>query len=104
MEALVASRAISFTKEISILRVVVEGDSLQVIKAINNIKPSKTSFGHIIDEIKFLSSSLPFCSFVHVRRECNKLTHALAHRTILSVDTDVWLEDLPCDLNDVFLV
>ena len=81
VEALVDSWAISFTKEISILRVVVEGDSLQVIKPISNIKPSKTSFGHIIDEIKLLSSSLLCCNFVHVRREGNKLTHALAYGT-----------------------
>ena len=80
----------------------VESNSLQVIKVINNTKPSKTSYGHIIDGIKLLSSSLPCCSFVHVRREGNKLAHALARRAILSADTDVWLEDLPRDLDDVF--
>ena len=79
-----------------------EGDSLQVIKAINNTKPSKASFGHIIDEIKLLSSFLPCYSFVHVRREGNKLAHALAGRAILSTDIDVWLEDLPRNLDDVF--
>ena len=47
VEALAASRAISFARETSILRVVVEGNSLQVIKAINSTKPSKTSYGHI---------------------------------------------------------
>ena len=56
VEALAASQAISFVREIIILRVVVEGGSLQVIKAINNKKPSKASFRHIIDEIKLLSS------------------------------------------------
>lgn len=96
VEALAASRAISFAREISILWVVVEGDSLQVIKAINYTKSSKASFGHIIDEIKLLSSFLPCCSFVHV------LAHALEHRALLSADTDVWFEDLPRDLDDVF--
>lgn len=102
VEALAASQAISFAREISILWVMVEGDSLQVIKAINYTKSSKASFGHIIDEIKLLSSFLPCCSFVHVRREGNKLAHALEHRAFLSADTNVWLEDLPRDLNDVF--
>ena len=86
VEALAASRAISFARETSILRVVVEGNSLQVIKAINSTKPSKTSYGHIIDEIKLLSSSLPCCSFVHIRCEGNKLAHALARKAILSAD------------------
>ena len=71
VEALATSRAINFTKEITILRVVIKGDSLQVIKAINNTKPSKTSYGHVIDEIKLLSSTLTSCSFVHVRCEGN---------------------------------
>ena len=42
------------------------------------------------------------CSFCHVKREGNKLAHALAHRAVVSVDFDVWLEDLPRDLEDVF--
>ena len=39
---------------------------------------------------------------VHVRHEGSKLAHALVRRAILSADIDVWLEDLPCDLDDVF--
>ena len=74
MEALATCRAINFAKGISILRVVVEGDTQQVIKATNSSKPSKTSYGHIIEEIKLLSSSLTWCSFVHVKRVGNKLS------------------------------
>ena len=31
------------------------------------------------------------------------LTHALARRAVSSADFDVWVEDLPSDLEDVFL-
>ncbi|KAK9998718.1 hypothetical protein SO802_018321 [Lithocarpus litseifolius] len=103
VEALAARRAVMFAKEISVFRVVVEGDSLQVIKAVNNSKLSMSSYGHIIDEIRLLSTSFSCCNFVHVQREGNKLAHALAHRVVLSVDFDVWMEDLPRDLDDVFL-
>ena len=102
MEALAARRAISFAREICILRAVVEGDSQQVIKAINTSKSSKAPYGHIIDEIKLLSSSMSCCNFIHVKRKGNKLAHAFAHRAVLSADTNVWLEDLPYDLDDVF--
>ncbi|KAK9983282.1 hypothetical protein SO802_032807 [Lithocarpus litseifolius] len=37
------------------------------------------------------------------RHEGNKLAHALARRAVLSADFDVWMEDLPRDLDDVFL-
>ena len=39
---------------------------------------------------------------VHVRHEGNKLAHTLTRRAVLFADTDVWLEDLPRDLDDVF--
>ena len=101
VEALAASRAINFAKELCIHQMVVEGDSLQVIKVINDSRPSWTMFGHFIAEFQILSSTV-CCSFNHVRREGNKLAHALAYRAILSADIDVLLEDLPRDLDDVF--
>ena len=101
VEALVASRTISFAKELCIHRMVVEGDLLLVIKAINNARPSWTMFGHVIAEVQILSSTV-CCSFNHVRREGNKLAHALTRRAMLFIDFDVWLEDLSRDLDDVF--
>ena len=101
VEALAASRAINFAKELCIHQMVVEGDSLQVIKVINDSRPSWTMFGHVIAEVQILSSTI-CCSFNHVRREGNKPAHALARRAILSTDFDVWLEDLSRDLDDVF--
>ena len=38
------------------------------------------------------------CHFQHVRREGNKLAHALARRAVSSADFDVWVEELPSDL------
>ena len=32
----------------------------------------------------------------------NSLAHSLARRAVLTADTDVWLEEFPPDLNDVF--
>ncbi|KAK7859952.1 hypothetical protein CFP56_000338 [Quercus suber] len=58
-------------------------------------------YGHVIDDIKILSSTV-CCSFLLVKQESNKLAYALAHSAILSTDTNVWLEDLPRDLDDVF--
>ena len=103
VEALTARKAILFAKEINVFRVVVEGDSLQVIKAVNSSKLSTTPHGHIIDEIRLLSSSLSCCNFVYVQHEGNKLAHALTRRAIVSANTNVWMEDLPRDLDDVLL-
>ena len=60
----------------------------------------QTLYGHIIEEIKLLSS-LFTCRFLHVNRKGNMLAHALARRAVLSADTKVWIEELPQDLEDV---
>ena len=54
----------------------------------------QTLYGHIIDEIRSLSSTIN-CSFLHVNRKGNKLAHALARRAVLSTDIDVWMEEFP---------
>ena len=71
------------------------------MQAINGIRPVRTMYGLVIDDIRFLSSSIS-CSFLHVKRKGNRLAHALARRAISSANTDVWLEDLPQNLDDVF--
>ena len=40
--------------------------------------------------------------FFHIRREGNKLAHELARSAVLSANTDIWVEDLPDDLDIVF--
>ena len=88
MEALAACRAIRFAWELNLHHVMIEGDSLRVIQAIIDTRPVQTLYGHIIDEIRLLSS-LFTCSFLHVNRKGNMLAHALARRAVLSTDTEV---------------
>ena len=71
--------------------------------SINNaLKSCNTLFGHVTDECRRVSTSMRFCKFQHVKREGNRLAHALVRRAVLSADTDVWVESLPSDLEDVF--
>ena len=101
VEALATRRAISFAKELSIHQIVIEGDSLWAIQAINEARPIRTMYGRVVDDIIFLPSSVS-CSFLHVKRKGNRLAHALACRVISSTNLNVWLEDLPRDLDDIF--
>ena len=101
VEALAASRAIVFANEFCLQSVVMEGDFLRVIQAITAARPSRTMFGNVIADIHNLVSNVNW-SFCHVKRGANKLAHPLARRAVASTDFDVWLEDLPRDLEDVF--
>ena len=101
-EALACSRAVAFARELSLFSVIVEGDSIMVVQAVTNKRENLTLFGHVFKEIHGSCSSFTRISFQHVRREGNKLAHALAQRVVLSADTVVWVEELPTDLEDVF--
>lgn len=103
VEALAARRAVVLAKESSLFDVIIEGDCLQVVQALEKIGSCKTLFGHILEETIWLGSMLRHCQFQHVRREGNRLAHGLARRAVLSADTNVWVEELPGgDLEDVF--
>ena len=40
--------------------------------------------------------------FQHVRRDGNRLAHSLAKKSVLFADLEVWVEDLPEDVDVVF--
>ncbi|XP_075657295.1 uncharacterized protein LOC142627336 [Castanea sativa] len=102
-EVLAALQAIVFAKELSVFKVVVEGDCLKAVQALKAREHCNTLYGTIIEDAHNQGASLQACHFQHVRRESNKLAHALARRAVLSADFDVWVEELPSDLEDVFL-
>ena len=89
-------------RELSLFDVIFKGDCLRIIQALKNSGSCKTPFGHVIEETKQLGCSMRFCQFQHVRREGNRLAHGLVRRAILSIDTNVQVEELPSDLDDVF--
>ena len=102
-EALVARRAVNFARDLSLLNIIVEGDCLQVIKALQRVGPCNLLFGHIIDETtKCLGQMLRGCMFQHVRQEGNRLAHSLAKKVVLFADTEIWVEALPEEVAYVF--
>ena len=101
-EALAAKRAVQLATEMSFLRVVVEGDCKRVVQALQAQGRSFTLYRHVIEDVRRIGAMLQTCSFHHVLREGNSLAHSLARRAVLTADTDVWVEELPSDLDDVF--
>ena len=79
-----------------------EGDCLRIVQALKKTGSCKTLFVHVVEETKRLGCTLRFCQFQHVRREGNRLAHGLARRVVLFADTNIWVEEMPSDLEDVF--
>ena len=101
-EASAARRAVVFAREMSLFNIIVEGDCLSVIQALKHNGLCPLLFGHIIDETKRLGIVLRCCMFQHVRWDGNRLAHSLAKKSVLFTDLEVWVEDLPEDVDVVF--
>ena len=61
-EALAARSAVIFARELSLFRVIIEGDCLRVIQVLNCTGRCHTLFGHITNETKRLGGTLRNCS------------------------------------------
>ena len=88
-KALATRRVVEFARELSLFDVILEGDCLWVVQALNALGGCNTLYGHIVNETKRLGAVLRHYSFQHVGRDENKLAHCLARRAISSADTDV---------------
>ncbi|XP_023910597.2 uncharacterized protein LOC112022257 [Quercus suber] len=98
LKALAARRAMLFMEELGLRHAVFEGDSELVVKALVGHCPDQSSIGHIIKDCKSLRSLFQTCSFSHVRRQGNGVTHALTRRARQYFPLTVWMESVPLDI------
>lgn len=77
-EALAAKRVVLFAAELSIFKVMFEGDCMRVVQALNARGSCLTLYGHVIEETRRLGSTMESCSFHRIKREVNKLAQSLA--------------------------
>ena len=102
VEVLAAHNAICLARELQFNKVIIEGDSEVVIKAFNSSNISSTGFGHIIRDIKIVSTAFSEISFCHTRRQGNKVAHSIARRACNFSPFIVWMEDVPPDILSVY--
>ena len=68
-----------------------------------NDEPSSASYGHLIEEAKFLAESFVVFSVSHVKRQSNFVPHNLARYARHINDLSVWIESVSSHLNAVTL-
>lgn len=100
-EALAAKQAIQLATKLSLFKALVKGDCIYVVQALNALGKCLTLYGDVIEDARRIGSTLQSCSFYHVKREGHKLKHSLTSRAVLFADTNVWIKELPSDLDDV---
>ena len=78
LELLAAKRAVLFYQELGLERVNLEGDSKQVMKALQWGRWDNALGGHLIRDISSIVKSFQSICFSHVCKQGNAVVHALA--------------------------
>ena len=81
VEVLAARRALELAVELGFDHVILEGDSEILHKALLAEDRNFTPYGHLVQDIVFLSSFLSTFKTSLVRRSGNKLAHSLARNS-----------------------
>ena len=98
-----AWKALELTIELGFDNITLKGDSEVLIKSLVKGDNSLAYYGHLLADIHVLMARFSSLRFSHVRRHCNSLTYALARRASSTPDLSIWMEEIPPDLNSVYL-
>ncbi|XP_075645849.1 auxin-binding protein T92-like [Castanea sativa] len=79
-----------------------ESDALSIIQAIND-GVLGGEFGHIIQNIREVSSSFSWCSFQHLKREGNRVAHNLAKVARNTGVSQIWKRTIPGPVEHLIL-
>ncbi|KAF5477039.1 hypothetical protein F2P56_003718 [Juglans regia] len=92
-EAVAARRASSFCVELGLQHIILEGDSLSVVKAIQHKEDSWSDTGLVIRDIKIMLTRS--WSVLHVHKEVNVIAHHLAKFALSCQEDCILIEDYP---------
>ncbi|XP_065631673.1 uncharacterized protein LOC136068448 [Quercus suber] len=94
-EVLACRRAVEFSKEIGFSRVIIEGDCLNVMRALSVSTENSSLLGHIYEDIKFTLKGMQVLSINWVKRSGNMVAHTLAKHARNLITDLFWIEDTP---------
>ena len=94
VEAMVASKAMEFGKEIGVAKVIIEEDSATVVKALCSSDKGLTSYGWLVSDTALYFGFFSELSYSRAMREGNRVAHSLTRQAVFFRDSTVWMEDV----------
>ena len=95
-KAMAVEVGVQFTKDVGIRDVIVEGDSLIIQRALNELAPPPPLVDAVIVGIKVSCADFHHIAFTHMCRQGNNLTHLLAKYAKGIDDSSIWIEESLC--------
>ena len=98
IEAMAATRALEFAREVGISEAILEGDSLLVIKVLATKDIGLVPFGLLIQDASRFTLDFSLLSYSHTKRDGNQVAHDLAKLAVTIPNCVIWMEDVPSDV------
>ena len=95
VEAMAVATTLIFANDIGVRRVILEGDSLAVIKALREGEQPLSPTGPLLEDVRMYSQRFETVLYSHSKREGNSVAHSLARYANSISDFLVWMEDVP---------
>ena len=92
-KAMAVEVGVQFTKDVGIRDAMVEGDSLIMQRALNELAPRPPLVDAVIVGIKVSCADFHHIAFTHMRRQGNIPTHLLAKYAKGIDDSSIWIEE-----------
>jgi hypothetical protein len=100
-EALAAWKSATLCVRLGFPDVLLEGDSLEVVQALNREESTWGRYGALINDTKHQLQQLNSWRVCHVKRQANEAAHSLAKFAISVGEERVWTEDFPLCLRNI---
>nr|XP_023903860.1 uncharacterized protein LOC112015657 [Quercus suber] len=95
IEALAALKAVQFAYNLGFQKVILEGDSLGLIKALKAEEHNLSLLGLLVEDVKLVANNFVSLSYSHIKRNGNSVAHNLVKHAIRIPNFQVWIEDVP---------
>ncbi|XVF87470.1 hypothetical protein PTKIN_Ptkin18bG0122500 [Pterospermum kingtungense] len=95
IEALAAVDALEFASDRGFKEIVLEGDALSIINALQRPTEERSFIAHQIEERCAIISGFIQCKLQHCLRNCNEVAHQLAKLGLSVIHECCWIEEYP---------
>jgi hypothetical protein len=83
---------------------ILEGDSIQVVQTLKEKGTNRRTYGHIVNDVKFLLGTCRSWMAQHVRGDANQAAHGLAKEGLKRQMDRIWVNDLPECISNIVLL
>lgn len=100
-EAQGALCAAEFSRDLGLQSIILEGDSIQVVNALQGTGPNWSRYGQMVADARVVLTLVRRWLIRHTKREANSAAHQLAKAAVKQVMDRVWIEEIPEGIHDV---